>query len=241
VPFLKAVGKDSKTEETMESGSTDPAIKRLPFYDCRTGRPSGHRFVRETDPGRSTTGAQAHRRVVELLRAAESGGEGLDCILHITHVELLHLKPDIMAGLLQGCRDPQRMRVAIPLVPRSPLPPGVLDCARNLQQGGWNIALHGLDMGAHAMANLVELEPALVTLDPALVSGVAADRRRLRSLVRLARALTAMGADIMVAGLEKFDDLQVILGLGIPHAWGPLFEGVVSAPTAEAEQELQRR
>lgn len=180
------------------------------FFDVRHGRVAGHRFqIVEDEDKLSSDEGRATQRVLRLLRAAVRYGDGLECHLHLAHSDLLYLRTGDLAGALNGIPDPNRIRLAISAVPVSPLPSRLLDSVRRLQSAGWTLALRGVDLGAHGLANLIELEPAVVVLDPALTLGVAPDGRRLRGLVRLARVLSAVGAGVVAGGWNAARILKV--------------------------------
>jgi diguanylate cyclase (GGDEF)-like protein len=202
--------------------ATDPTVVRRPFYDLRNGQIAGYQFALPEDMGRADTLDSSVEHVKVLLRAAAADGNGLECHLHLSHVQLMRLRPEDLA-VARGI-DPWGLRLSIPEVPMSPLPAGLLDSVRRLQAAGWFIGLHGLNLGAHGLANLVLLEPAVVTLDADLVSGAAHDPERMRGLQRLFRGLSGLGAAVVAEGVAAKEDVGMLDDIGICFGCGPLWK-----------------
>jgi len=202
---------------------------RSPFFCLQSGRLAGFSFefpdwMANADPG-DPADLPGERQVLELIHTAVERGEGLECHLHLSHTQLLQLRPEQLPKLAPSEDGLHRLRFAIQEIPMSPIPPGLLDAVHRLQSAGWAFALHGLDLGPHSWASLIMLEPAVVTLKPDLVTGAWADHRRLRGLVRLSRAVTSLGAYMVAGGVESSEDLKVMKVLGVPYGWGALMIG----------------
>jgi EAL domain-containing protein (putative c-di-GMP-specific phosphodiesterase class I) len=158
--------------------------------------------------------------------------------LRLSHAQLLHLRPEHLAAHAKADAEARKLLFSIPEIPMSPIPPGLLDSVRSLQAAGWAFVLHGLDLGPYNLASLILLEPAVVTLKAELVTGAWADHRRLRSLVRLTRAMNTLGASIVAGGIEAKEDLKVLQVLGVPYGWGALLSAK-AAVLGPAGQVLQ--
>ena len=203
---------------------------RRPFYCLQTGRVAGYAFefpewLEDAESAVPPDGRGNAGQVAALVRSAVEQGAGLECHLHLSHAQLLSLRPEHLSLQAAPDLEPRRFRLAIPEIPMSPIPPGLLDAVHHLQSAGWAFAMHGLDLGPYSWASLIMMEPAVVTLKPELVSGAWADHRRLRGLVRLCRAVTSLGAYMVAGGVESTEDLKVLQVLGVPYGWGPLMEG----------------
>jgi diguanylate cyclase (GGDEF)-like protein len=192
-----------------------PVIE-APFFEIRTGKVAGHRFMIDEGAEAHDTDGSSLDRINDLLWAAVQDGEGLECHLYLSPLQLLRLKPEDLAA---GPKiEPCRIRLTVPAVPMSPLPAGLLESVHRLQFAGWGIGLSGLDLSAHNWANLISLEPAAVTLSPAMVSGVASDHDRLRGMLRLCRALSGLGACIVAGGVQSSADLKALDRIGVAYA-----------------------
>jgi two-component system, cell cycle response regulator len=204
-----------------EPSGPDSSVVRRPFYDLRNGQLSGYQFMVPDEFGRADAG-ETVEQVRALLRAAARDGNDLECHLHLSHIQLMRLRPEDLA--LACGMDPWGLRLSVPGVPMSPLPAGLLDSVRRLQAAGCFIGLHGLNLGAHGLANLILLEPAVVTLDPDLVSGVGHDRERRHGLLRLFRALSGLGASVVADGIASKEDMRALDDIGVCFGCGPLWK-----------------
>ncbi|HTA16765.1 MAG TPA: EAL domain-containing protein, partial [bacterium] len=191
-------------------------------YDFRNGQVAGYQFMLPEDLGHADAGDPPLGQVQALLRAAATDGNGLECHLHLSHIQFMRLRPEDLSAA-RGV-DRWGLRLSIPEVPMSPIPPGLLDSARRLQAAGWLIGLHGLNLGAHGLANLVLLEPAVVALDPALVSGAAQDAERMRGLQRLFKGLSGLGATVVADGVATKEDVRMLDDIGVCFGCGPLWK-----------------
>ena len=198
------------------------AVVQRPFYDVRNGQVAGYQFTVPEDLGHADAGDLSVGQVQALLRAAATDGNGLECHLHLSHIQFMRLRPEDLAAA-RGI-DRWGLRLSIPEVPMSPLPEGLLDSVRRLQAAGWLIGLHGLNLGAHGLANLILLEPAVVTLDSGLVSGAAHDPERMRGLLRLFKGLSGLGATVVADGVATKEDVGMLDDIGICFGCGPLWK-----------------
>lgn len=215
-------------ERSLQRVPSEIKVTHYPYYEISSGQVQGNRFVLSGGipiPGRSE---QSNLGIRALLKAAELEKDSLSCLLELTHLQLMQLKPqDLLTNPQVG---PRRTLLCIPTIPISPLPHGILDAVRQLQNAGWSIALSGFDLGPHSLANLILLEPSLVILNPALVTGVAEDQARFRVLLRLCRTLDGLETSIIAGGVTTPEDLRALERLGVNLASGPFFNGDSDAP-----------
>jgi diguanylate cyclase (GGDEF)-like protein len=200
-------------------------VVHVPFYELRSGRLAGYRIMADGEPSHAESIESVLGAVNELMKAAIAEGHGLQFHLQLNHSQLLQLRPEDLASGLEA--EPWRLRLNIPEVPMSPLPSGFLEAVHRLQHAGWAIGLANLDLGAHSWANLILLEPSVVSLAPCLVQGVSIDRERERGLSRICRALTGLGIYAVAGGVGTDDDWRTLDRLGIAYGWGPLWAGGV--------------
>lgn len=99
------------------------------------------------------------------------------------------------------------------------LKPGV----RELRRAGATIALDDVGFGRSSLEALILLEPDSVKLDKSVVHGVAQDRAQRRTLDRLIRVIEGLEAQPMAEGVEKPEDRDVLLDMGVTHGQGFLF------------------
>ncbi|MGH7441819.1 MAG: GGDEF domain-containing protein, partial [bacterium] len=199
-----------KNRVCFDSGSAvqgkAPTLIQVPFFEILSRRMAGYRFTIPGRPGSPDLGPQSVEEMRELLCAAQAKGGGLECHLEISHLLLMRLDPNDL--VLGPDFEPWRMRLSVPEIPMSPLPPGLLEVIRRFQRAGWGLGLRGLDLGAHGWSNLILLEPVVVTLGADLVVGISADHERLRNVLRFRRALSGLGAAIVADGVESSEDLK---------------------------------
>lgn len=199
-------------------GAPGVAVIRNAFFEVSSGLLGGYLLQGPVETGLVDAGSISMDQVKDLLRAASMVDEGLECHLDLSHIQLLQLRPEDLAGF-QGL-DRQRLRLSIREVPISPPPVGMLAAVQRLQSAGWSLALRGLGFGAHSWSNLILLEPAVVTLDPGLLSGAPTDLARQRGLRRLCRALDSLGTLVIADGVEGAQQLKLLNELGIRFASG---------------------
>jgi two-component system cell cycle response regulator len=212
-------GAPSKEEDRRQGAR---AIVRRPFFDLKERRVAGYSFGVNAETPHHVPGPMEEGLVRDLLRSAANHGEGMECHLQLSHTQILHLHPEDLARACGRGLKARKLRLSIPEVPMSPLPPGLLESVKQLQAEGWALAIHDMGLGAHSWANLIQLEPAAVSLAPGLIRGCRQDDARLRALVRLYRALAALGAYVVAGGIESEEELKVLESLGVPYGWGPL-------------------
>ncbi|MFK7986128.1 MAG: EAL domain-containing protein [Sandaracinaceae bacterium] len=105
-------------------------------------------------------------------------------------------------------------------------------CART----GAHLVLDDLGAGYSNLTRFLELEPSVVKLDRALITGMDRDRRR-QLMVRHLNALCEdLGAKVVAEGIETADELKAVKDCGVKLGQGYF----LSRPALEAP-ELRRR
>jgi len=97
------------------------------------------------------------------------------------------------------------------------------DVVRYLKLAGILIAVDDLGSASSSVEGLTVLEPDIVKIDKKWVTGVAVDIPRLRSLQRLLKMVGAIGAEVIVEGIECRDDFDVLKDLGVQYGQGYLW------------------
>ena len=77
-----------------------------------------------------------------------------------------------------------------------------------------------LGAGFAGLSRLVEMQPEIVKMDRFLIIGIADDHRRSALLASAVHFGEATGATLIAEGIEREDDLAVIVDLGVPLAQG---------------------
>ncbi|HTB21432.1 MAG TPA: diguanylate cyclase [bacterium] len=198
------------------------SLARVPFYEIGSGCLAGYQFMVPGELGRADERTLTVDNVRALVRTAAETGEGLECHVRISLIQLMRLLPEHLAMAPEI--DPRLFRLSIPMVPMSPIPAGLLASVRRMRAAGWRIGLHGLDLGPHVWANLILLEPSVVSLDPGLVSGVSGNAERERGLTRLCHVLSGLGAQVVADGVGTEEDFKLLDQLGVSFGSGPLWK-----------------
>jgi len=94
---------------------------------------------------------------------------------------------------------------------------------KELRSLGFQIAVDDLGEGASGLRRVVEMAPEFAKIDRFFVDGIDRDRRRrvvVEGLVRIAREI---GTGIIAEGVEREEERQVLLDLGVTLAQGWLW------------------
>ncbi|MBJ6763190.1 EAL domain-containing protein [Myxococcaceae bacterium JPH2] len=113
--------------------------------------------------------------------------------------------------------------------------------ARALATRGFGIALDDFGAGHSGLVTLVHSAPDFIKLDQALVRDIhhhAYLQHLLKSLVAFS---TNVGATLIAEGVESWDELAVLLRLGIRHAQGFLLARPAPTPPLPGEEFERRR
>jgi len=89
-----------------------------------------------------------------------------------------------------------------------------------LRQAGILIAIDDVGFGRSSLESLVLLQPEIVKIDKECVHGISRDGARIRSLRRLLKVIEALGAEAVAEGIETWEDLEVLQGLGAKYGQG---------------------
>ena len=86
-------------------------------------------------------------------------------------------------------------------------------------------ASYGDDVGfgRTCLETLIMLEPEVVKIDRAYISGVARDPSKVRLLRRLVQIAEALRAVTVAEGIESQQDLEVVRDLGVRYGQGYLW------------------
>ncbi len=92
-----------------------------------------------------------------------------------------------------------------------------------LQSAGISVAVDDVGRGRGWLDSVMLLEPDVVKIDGELVGGSGADIRKQRLLRRMVRLADALGCQVVAEGVERRDDADLLMELGIAYAQGHLW------------------
>lgn len=89
-----------------------------------------------------------------------------------------------------------------------------------LKRRGIHLAIDDVGFGRSCLEAMVLLEPHFLKIDRKVVSGLSKDRRKARTLSRILRVASALGARAIAEGIESQEDLSALRDLGVTHGQG---------------------
>jgi EAL domain-containing protein (putative c-di-GMP-specific phosphodiesterase class I)/GGDEF domain-containing protein len=93
-----------------------------------------------------------------------------------------------------------------------------------LRAAGRSVVLDDVGFGRSSLESLVVLEPDAVRIGQRWTRGVAKDDGVWRTLQRLVRVCEALGAVVIVDGLENAEEIRTVRSIGAELGMGPVFE-----------------
>ncbi len=112
---------------------------------------------------------------------------------------------------------------------------------REFMGHGFGIALDDFGAGHSGLVTLVHSTPQFIKLDQVLVRGIHRHRYRQHLLEALVAFASRVDTTLIAEGVETWEDLRVLLRLGIRHAQGYLVAQPAHAPPHPSEEFEQRR
>jgi len=89
-----------------------------------------------------------------------------------------------------------------------------------LKENGILVAIDDVGFGRSSLESLIILEPDIVKIDRKYVSGIADEPAKARLLRRLVKVVNALGAELIAEGIERRDELDLLLEIGIEYGQG---------------------
>ncbi|MBS2002496.1 MAG: diguanylate cyclase [Candidatus Obscuribacterales bacterium] len=89
-----------------------------------------------------------------------------------------------------------------------------------LKENGILVAIDDVGFGRSSLESLIILEPDIVKIDRKYVSGIADEPAKARLLRRLVKVVNALGAELIAEGIERKDELDLLLEIGIEFGQG---------------------
>jgi diguanylate cyclase (GGDEF)-like protein len=135
---------------------------------------------------------------------------------------LLNTSPDRIIPLLE--RGGTRERVCVELSEQQFLgdPAYLRPMIRELRDAGYRVGIDDVGFGRSSVEALMLLEPDVVKVDRRCIRSIG-DAGERRQLERLLAMLRAVGATIIVEGVETPDEKRILREMGVPYAQGYLW------------------
>lgn len=147
----------------------------------------------------------------------------LDCHLNLLPSTLEGTRPDDLLGHLCLERDLSNYCIEISEKESVGDPRRLLMNVEALREVGMRIALDDIGFGHSSLEALILLEPEVIKVDRALVSGIHADSAKRRAFESLLRVVGTWNGEVVAEGVESQAELDVLRELSVPYAQGFLF------------------
>lgn len=89
-----------------------------------------------------------------------------------------------------------------------------------LRENGILVAIDDVGFGRSSLESLIILEPDIVKIDRKYVSGIADEPAKARLLKRLVKVVNALGAELVAEGIERREELELLLDVGVRYGQG---------------------
>jgi diguanylate cyclase (GGDEF)-like protein len=89
-----------------------------------------------------------------------------------------------------------------------------------LKENGILVAIDDVGFGRSSLESLIILEPDIVKIDRKYVSGIADEPAKARLLKRLVKVVNALGAELVAEGIERREELELLLEFGVRYGQG---------------------
>ncbi|HLD50607.1 MAG TPA: bifunctional diguanylate cyclase/phosphodiesterase [bacterium] len=89
-----------------------------------------------------------------------------------------------------------------------------------LKRAGILIAIDDLGFGRSCLESLILLEPDIVKIDKRCVTGIAGNPAHERSLDRLLKMASSLGAEVVAEGIESRSDFELLRSMGVAYGQG---------------------
>jgi EAL domain-containing protein (putative c-di-GMP-specific phosphodiesterase class I) len=99
-------------------------------------------------------------------------------------------------------------------------PSYLMSTVEEFKRSGVHVAIDDVGYGRSCLESAVLLEPDIIKIDKTFVTGVSDDPTRLRSLRRLLKVASSLGAEVVAEGIERRKDLEALKALGVKSGQG---------------------
>lgn len=158
-----------------------------------------------------------------IAMAAQAESEGL--LFINVHPRTMLQHDEFWATIAQfpeGIRSPQE--TVFEVVEHSPAKSNdLLRALEEIRSLGFKIAVDDLGEGAAGLRRLIEVAPDFAKIDRFFVDGIDRDRRRRSVVGALVRLGEELSTRIIAEGVERQEELDVLIDLGVTLAQGYIF------------------
>ncbi len=102
-------------------------------------------------------------------------------------------------------------------------PSHLLEPIDTFRKAGFLIALDDVGFGHSCLESLILLRPDIIKIDRKCVTGISKDSSKVRPLERILKIAKALGAQVVVEGIESRQDLELLKQLGVKYGQGFLW------------------
>ncbi len=161
-----------------------------------------------------------HRCFKNCVRASRSLPRGMRRHLNLFPSTILDIPPQHLIDALP--EDEARRDYCIEISEKQIIgdPSYLISAVEFFKRSGLLIAIDDVGYGRSCLESAVLLEPDVVKIDKTFVTGVSGDLTRLRSLKRLLKVASSLGAEVVAEGIERRADLEVLKELGVKSGQG---------------------
>jgi diguanylate cyclase (GGDEF)-like protein len=161
-----------------------------------------------------------HRCYKNCIKASRSLPRGIRRHLNLFPSTILDIPPQHLIDALP--EDDTRKDYCIEISEKQIIgdPSYLTSTVEVFKRAGLLIAIDDVGYGRSCLESAVLLEPDVVKIDKTFVTGVSGDPTRLRSLKRLLKVASSLGADVVAEGIERRSDLEALKDLGVKSGQG---------------------
>ena len=218
--------------------SSSIGVAAQPVLDLRNGRIVGHELLTrcllppflgpsalfQTANEQGLLGSLDERCLVSCLDMSSKLPDGGQIHVNCYPSTLLNMSGERLESIF-GAAGLSAQSIVVELSEQQILgdPSLLVPALDGLRSAGVKVALDDVGFGRTSLEALVVLRPDIIKVDQAFVHGIADDKVRRRNIARLVRVVSALGAELIAEGVEKQEDADVLIDLGVLFAQGYLF------------------
>lgn len=99
----------------------------------------------------------------------------------------------------------------------------VISALAPLRAAGASVAIDDMGAGYSSLEHILRLRPGYVKLDRALVAGLDRDEAKVALVEMIGQFAGRIDASVLAEGVERIEELDALVGLGVPLGQGYLF------------------
>ncbi len=155
--------------------------------------------------------------------AAHSVDPDLQCHLNLLPSTLENGSPEQWLRHLPGNRDFGSFCIEISEKESVRHPQRLLSNIEGLRAAGVRVALDDVGYGHSSVEALLLLEPEVVKVDRMMVRGITKEGDNYRAFQNLLKVVRTWGGEVIAEGVERQEELEILLDLGVHQVQGFLF------------------